>query len=489
MGNWREDPRPARLAEPLGNGVVRCHLSPRNCKIRPGQHGFCMVRANQDGQLVTLNYGRSVHATEETIETEAVFHYAPGSPILSMGNIGCMLNCDYCHNWKTSQARFVSDSDVYYYTPQEVVDIAQRHGIRVISWTYNDPVVWHEFVTETAALARAAGMINLFKSAFFISAEGVAELLPVIDIFSISIKSMDPKYYRKLTKGWIEPVLDATEQVYQAGKHVEVSTLMVTDLSDNEDTARSVATFVGERLDPAVPLHLVRFHPDYKMTNTIRTPIDRLERAREVALGMGIQQVYLGNVYDTDATTTRCKSCGNVLVTRYGLNAQLVGVAPDATCVACGTPTNIKLLGEGPAHEMVADLPGQLSIANFDWHGDVRSLHIQARNDTETEQVIYERRYGDPDADHRWKASRLLPGESYRHIAAKATPAERGVEAAIPVGVKCSLHEVFDRAHFPTVELQSGSLNNDVSPLPSYQVTAGRLPQAHPEEESQETLR
>nr|MDT0665034.1 hypothetical protein [Micromonospora sp. DSM 115978] len=121
---WKDDPHPARLAEDLGGGVVRCHLSPRNCKIRPGQHGFCMVRANRDGKLVSLNYGRSVHATEETIETEAVFHYAPGEPILSMGNIGCMLNCDYCHNWKTSQARFVADSDVFYYSPAEVVDIA-----------------------------------------------------------------------------------------------------------------------------------------------------------------------------------------------------------------------------------------------------------------------------------------------------------------------------------------------------------------------------
>jgi pyruvate formate lyase activating enzyme len=299
---------------------------------------------------------------------------------------------------------------------------------------------------------------------------------------------MDPKYYRKLTKGWLEPVLDATEQVYREGKHVEISTLMVTDLSDDTDTARAVATFVGERLDPAVPLHFVRFHPDYKMTNTIRTPIDRLERAREVALGMGVQQVYLGNVYDTDATTTRCRACGKVLVTRYGLNARLVSVAPDATCAACGTPTNIKLLDEAPAPEMVAKLPGQLSVANFDWHGDVRSLHIQARNDTATEQLIYERRYGDPDADHRWKVLRLLPGESYRRIAAKATPAERGVEAAIPAGIKCSLHEVFDRAHFPTVELQSGSLNNDVSPLPSYQVTADRRPQAPLEKASREML-
>lgn len=470
--SWKNEPRPARLAEQLEDGVVRCHLSPRNCKIRPGQHGFCMVRANQGGQLVTLNYGRSVHATEETIETEAVFNFAPGDPILSMGNIGCMLNCDYCHNWKTSQARFVVDSDVYRYTPEEVVDIAERHGIRVISWTYNDPVVWHEFVRETAGLARERGMINLFKSAFFISAEAVEELLPVIDIFSISVKSMDPKYYRRLTKGWIEPVLEATKQVYDAGKHVEVSTLMVTDLSDNEKTARDIATFVGEKLDPSVPLHFVRFHPDYKMTDTIRTPIDRVEAGRRVALDMGIHNVYVGNVYDTDSTTTWCRFCGNVLVTRYGLNAQMIGVTADNTCAQCGEATPLKVLGPHPRPQEVDELPAGSRTASFSWHGDVRSLHIQIRNDSDKPLTAYHRRFGDPTVGSRWTPLHLAPGESYRFATAKATPDELGVEVAVGDGLRCSLHEVFDRAHFPTVGVDAGTLNNDISPLPSYTQTA-----------------
>lgn len=428
-----------------------------------------MVRANHDGQLVTLNYGRSVHATEETIETEAVFHYAPGEAILSMGNIGCMLNCDYCHNWKTSQARFVSDSDVYYYTPQQVVDIAVRHGLRVLSWTYNDPVVWHEFVTETAALAQQAGLVNLFKSAFFISPEAIEELIPVMDIFSISIKSMDPRYYRKLTKGWIEPVLEGTKQVYKAGKHVEVSTLMVTDLSDDEKTARAISTFVGEELDDSVPVHFVRFHPDYKMTNSTRTPVDRLEQARRVALDMGIHHVYLGNVYDTDATTTNCHSCGHEQVTRYGLNARMVGLTDDGNCGGCGIDANFKLLPRRERTQVFTDLPSEDGFrrAAHNWHGDVRSLHVQVRNDAEEELTLYQRRLG-ADAPEGWTPMRLQAGESYRFIAAKATPGEQGVEVAIPEGIKSSLHEVFDRAHFPTVEVDAGSLNEDVTPFPSY---------------------
>ncbi|MEV6354822.1 AmmeMemoRadiSam system radical SAM enzyme [Streptomyces hydrogenans] len=470
--NWNSEAHPARLEERLDDDVVRCHLSPRNCRIRPGQHGFCRVRANRDGRLVTLNYGRSVHATEETIETEAVFHYAPGARILSMGNVGCMLNCDYCHNWKTSQARYVEDKDVHRYTPQEVVDIALRHGIGVISWTYNDPVVWHEFVVETAALAKAAGLVNLYKSAFFITGEAIEELLPVIDIFSVSIKSLDPKYYRRITKGWLEPVLEGTEQVFRAGKHVEVSTLMVTDLSDDEKTARDMAAFVGERLSPDVPTHFVRFHPDYRMTNTVRTPVDRLERARAAALGMGLRHVYLGNVYDTASTDTRCARCGQLQVTRYGLNADLVGLDAGARCTGCGSPSGLTLLPDARPRERVRELPAgeDLRVAEFAWHGDVRALHVQLRNASAAPARVYTRRYGDQgdQGQNGWEAVDLAPHESFRRIAAKSTPGERGVRVAVPPQCDSTLHQVFDRAHFPTVEAADGTLNGDVSPLPLF---------------------
>jgi len=199
--NWEASAHPALLSETFVDGTVRCHLSPRHCTIKPGQAGFCGVRQNVNGRLVTLNYGRATHVTQESIETEAVFHYAPGAPILSLGNVGCMMNCDYCHNWKTSQARLIDSGDVHQYTPERVVEIALERGIPVISWTYNDPVVWHEFVMDTSRLARRHGIRTLFKSAFFISPEGAKELCDVIDIFSVSIKSMDDKWYRKITKG------------------------------------------------------------------------------------------------------------------------------------------------------------------------------------------------------------------------------------------------------------------------------------------------
>lgn len=466
---WRDSAVPARLGERLADGAVRCHLSPRHCVIRNGRQGFCGVRVNRDGRLMTLNYGKSVHATEETIETEAVNHYAPGERILSMGNIGCMLNCAYCHNWKTSQAKYVADHDVFSYSPEDVVAIALRHDIRVLSWTYNDPVVWHEFVVDTARLARRAGLLNLYKSAFFIAPQAVEELLPYIDIFSISIKSMDPQYYRTITKGTLQPVLDATKQVHRAGKHLEVSTLMITGLSDDERTARQVTDWVLTELDDTVPLHFVRFHPDYRMRDSVRTPIPRLVRAREIARAMGAQHVYLGNVYDTPYADTACNGCGALLVSRYGLNARVRGLDARGRCAACGRDAHVTLLPEAPPPRPTPDIPAALHQRAFDWHGDVRAVHVRVVNPGPTAAPVYVGRRLPGEATPAWRTISIDAGESYRFIVAKSAPDEIGCAVALPPWLESNLHEVFDRAHFPTLAVEDvGLTGSDVSPLPAW---------------------
>lgn len=467
--DWRSSSYPARLEQILPDGTVRCHLSPRNCVIADGKNGFCGVRGNRGGRLVSFNYGKSVHATVETIETEAVNHYSPGEPIFSLGNIGCMFNCAYCHNWKTSQARYVSDADVHLYTPTQVVETAIRHGIRCLSWTYNDPVVWHEFVRDTSALAQKAGLFNLYKSSFFITPEAVEELLPSIDIFSISIKSMSEEYYRRYTKGRLQPVLDATRKVYQAGKHVEISNLMITDVSDGVESARQVAAWVRDELDPTVPLHFVRFHPDYRMRNTTRTPIPRLVRAREAALEMGLQHVYLGNVYDTPYGNTYCRACHALLVERYGLNARIAALDGRGRCVACGEDAHVKLRGPLPSPAGVDEVNEELESRSFDWHGDIRSLHAQLLNPTREPISFYHRRRYDSGQRSDWRSVRLQAGESYRFIIAKGASSEIGAELRFPRTTISNLHEVFDRAHFPTVSIEAaGAAPTDVFPLPLY---------------------
>lgn len=474
--NWDASFHPARLGEELGGGSVRCHLSPRNCRMTPGKAGFCGVRMNVDGRLVTLNYGRATHITQESIETEAVFHFGPGAPILSLGNVGCMMNCDYCHNWKTSQAREVSPGDVHRYTPQQVVDIALERNIPVISWTYNDPVVWHEFVLDTSRLAKEAGLITLFKSAFYITLEAAAELCEVIDIFSLSIKSMDPEFYRRVTKGRLEPVLEATKFVFDQGKHVEVSMLLVTDANDRVEQTSLLADWVLENLSDVVPIHYVRFHPDYKYTHVGRTPLDRLVAARAAALAKGVRYCYLGNVYDSDAVHTYCTGCGHRLIERYGLNARIVGLDPAGNCVRCGEPLIYKpidyvrpALAEDAVDLEAALSAGTLQRREFLWHGDIRSLHIEVHNLHDTTERAFCKRLHGANGFAKPQEVRLRGSDSFRFIVSKGDPEETGIEVLFPEGLEVKMFEVYDRAHYPTVDIDTAQASSDAVPLPLFE--------------------
>ncbi|MEK7232857.1 MAG: AmmeMemoRadiSam system radical SAM enzyme [Elusimicrobiota bacterium] len=367
--HWGTDPRRP--------GGVICRLSPRHCRIAEGRLGFCGVRKNLGGKLVSLNYGKMVHPTEEVIETEAVNHFSPGERILSLGNIGCMMVCDFCHNWKTSQARLAEDKDIEARTPEEIVALAVRLGIRILSWTYNDPVVWHEFVVDTARLARKSGILNLYKSAFYISPDAVEELIEVMDIFSLSLKSMDPRFYLKFTGGRLEPILDGIKQVHVSGRHLEVSNLMVTGRNDSLSEAAKVARWMLDNLDCKVPLHYVRFHPDFKYANAARTPIAALEAARHQAKEMGLENVYLGNVLEHEGCNTVC-ACGNLLVRRIGALSEHA-LDPSGSCPACGRRSAIKLLPPraGEADDGAPPAPDSLSLDHI-WEPDKISVHIQA---------------------------------------------------------------------------------------------------------------
>lgn len=451
--------QPARLWEPLEGGRVQCHLSPRECKIPEGGLGFCGVRYNDGGRLVTLNYGKSVPMTQETIETEAVYHFAPGARILSMGNIGCMMKCDFCHNWQTSQARLARDQDIVAYSPEEVVDYALRHDIGVLSWTYNDPVVWHEFVVDTARLARRHGLLNLYKSAFYIGPQAVDELLEVIDIFSLSLKSMNPEHYRKHTGGTLQPVLDAILQVYRArGPHLELSNLCVTGRNDTLEESDAVARWILDHLDADVPLHYVRFHPDYQYTHVPRTSVPFLEEARRSAIAMGMRYVYVGNVYDTESVNTWCAGCGELLVRRYGLTAAVH--LRDGACPRCALPAPIRTpaLRTGGAPAGAGGAATDLVELHHQFRGAVQSIHIE--QDTES-PVTYQfvDGAGAPVGEPAASSCR-------RFMISKAYPEAAGVRVTHAAGRAPRVYEVFDRAHFPTVDLATAVAATDERPLP-----------------------
>lgn len=455
----RDGMHPASLWKALPNGRVECHLSPRKCHIPEGGLGFCGVRYNRNGELLTLNYGKSVPMTEERIESEAVYHYAPGAPILSLGNIGCMLKCDFCQNWQTSQARLVREQDVVRYTPEQVVDYAVRHGIGILSWTYNDPVVWQEFVMDTARLARQAGLRNLYKSAFSIGPEAIDELLEVMDIFSISLKSLDADFYRKFTRSELQPVLEGIKQVYRArqggrGPHLEVSNLCITGRNDNLEQARRVCDWMLDNLDDEIPLHYVRFHPDYLYTQVARTDVNFLEQARRQALDAGVKFVYLGNTCNTLSVDTYCPQCRKVAVRRSGegITLHLDG----NRCGHCGHDLPIVNLPHTTKPVALASKPGRSLTHVF--RGAIGAAHIEQATESPVRYVFL-------DADGK----EIMGGQSscLRFLVSK--PSARVVAMRIDLDADKDVRvlEVFDRAHFPTVvteQSQSGSC--DVPPAP-----------------------
>jgi pyruvate formate lyase activating enzyme len=334
---WSDTTKEAYLYEKRPDKTVKCFLCPRQCVIPLAGTGFCKVRKNIDGTLYAQSYGKATHITIENIESEAVYHYSPGAKILSLGNFGCNLDCDYCQNWMYSQFQYTSPEHIHTYSAQQIIDMAKKSGVEVLSWTYNDPAVWYEFVIDVAREARKQGLRNLFKSAFFLSPEAVQELLGVIDVFAISIKAMDEGYYKKFTKGWLQPVLDNAKILHKSGIHYEISNLVVTGLTNNESDYDKMIHFILKELSPDIPIHFTRFHPDYKYMEYEKTPVADVTAARDRALEKGIRYAYVGNTFESPAMNTYCPNCKEVLIERYGLHTTLKeSLKLDGTCLKCG---------------------------------------------------------------------------------------------------------------------------------------------------------
>jgi pyruvate formate lyase activating enzyme len=445
--DWKKDSRTARhwtWRPELDK--VECGLCPRHCRLRDQQMGFCLVRGSRGNELHTFNYGRSVQATIECIETEAINHYRPGARILSMGNIGCMMSCTYCQNWQTSQIRHLDARNVRIYTPQEVVDIALANGIGIISWTYNDPVVWHEFVIDTSRLAAQHGIRTLYKSALYIERAPLAELIEVTDIFSISLKSMNPEMYRRHTKGTLEPVLRALQQVYASGRHLEISQLVVTALNDDGEDARKTARWIVDELDATIPLHLVAYHPAFRYREE-RTSVETLLRLRGIALAEGLEYCYLGNVYADEVSNTHCRGCAGTLVERFGLSVRVAGLDAAGRCTRCGV--------QGPVREVVpttADADGRAAFVSchdleHEWTHEVNSIHV-VFSPPNGRNVLF-RVQRQPSGRTEFIDT---GGGIERVILSRSEDGEQRITISTDHPVGATILPVLDRAHFPTIQ-------------------------------------
>jgi pyruvate formate lyase activating enzyme len=442
--DWRKDSRVASYWQyKPGPDKVECGLCPRHCNLRDGQMGFCLVRGNKGNELHTYNYGRSVQATVECIETEAINHYRPGARILSMGNIGCMMSCTFCQNWQTSQVKHLDSRNVQIYTPAEVIALADANGIGVISWTYNDPVVWQEFVADTSRLARARGIKTLYKSALYIESAPLDELIEAVDIFSISLKSMDPDMYWKHTGGRLEPVLRGIRQIHESPRHLEISQLVVTGLNDDGDDAKKTARWMVDHLGPDIPLHLVGYHPAFRYHEP-RTPVDTLLRLRELALVEGIRYCYLGNVYADGISNSTCAQCQTILVQRFGLRARVVGLDDRGRCTTCGTQSPIHEL-EPPAPEPLEVAFASAEVLHHRWTDDINSIHV-VFSPLQGEDVTFRVQRTPSGTSEYIRMNKGLE----RVILSRSELGECAVTIAVDRPIHAAILPVLDRAHFPT---------------------------------------
>lgn len=319
--------------EKLTDGKVRCHLCPHNCAIADGKTGVCGVRVNKKGVLYTEIYGEVSSIAMDPIEKKPLYHFYPGSYILSIGTVGCSFHCDFCQNYTISQnPKHPTD----YIDPDELLRLARQRGSIGVAYTYSEPFIWFEYVIDCCKLIRKSGLKNVFVTNGYINPEPLKELLEVSDAFNIDLKSMNEDFYRRVIGGKLAPVMATIEEV---SKHpnimLEVTTLVIPGNNDSDGEMEKLTDFLAS-LRKDIPYHLSAYYPMYKFTAP-PTPIQTLQRLQKIAQKK-LQYVYLGNV--GGASNTYCPNCSAVLVERYGYSIRRVNYH-DGRCKSCGSDVSI----------------------------------------------------------------------------------------------------------------------------------------------------
>jgi pyruvate formate lyase activating enzyme len=292
-----------------------CWLCPRYCRIGEGQSGFCFIRANHGGALVSLGYGRPAAVQIDPIEKKPLNHFMPGARILSMGTAGCNMGCKFCQNWDISKSRQdqVRSIDL---SPRAVVAEAIELGCPALAFTYNEPTIWGEYVIDISRLARDRGLKSVMVTNGYITLRALPEVYEFVDAANVDLKAFTEEFYRKVTLTHIQPVLDALVALQKRGVWLEITNLVIPELNDAIGETRDLAKWILDHMGDEVPLHFTAFHPDFKLDDLPGTPRETIEAARLEALALGLKHVYVGNVHSSEGSTTWCPSCGRAVIRR-----------------------------------------------------------------------------------------------------------------------------------------------------------------------------
>ena len=314
--------------------AVACKLCPRYCLIPDGKLGFCRARKNEGGTLISLGYSQPCAVHVDPIEKKPFFNYLPATRSFSIASAGCNLRCKFCQNWQISQVSPLESTN-YFYTPEKIVEMAEKSGCRSIAYTYSEPTNFYEYMLATARLARARGIKNVYHSNGYINPEPLKELCRYLDAANIDLKGFDQAFYEKYCEADLAPVLETLKALKKAGVWLEITNLVIPGANDDPKQVAAMCDWIVKNLGPDVPLHFSRFGPLYQLTSLPPTPPETLEQCRVIALKAGLHYVYIGNLPGNFAENTYCPKCGKLVIKRTGyavLETHLKGSA----CEYCG---------------------------------------------------------------------------------------------------------------------------------------------------------
>jgi len=307
----------AQFYEKLPHKKTRCKLCPRECVIDDRERGYCGVRENHGGSYYSLVYSRVCAAHIDPIEKKPLFHFCPGTLAFSVATAGCNVNCKMCQNWDISQSRPEQVRNTYL-PPKDLANLARQNRCPSIAYTYSEPVVFYEYLQDTADAGHALGIKSVVVTGAFIQQEPLKKLCQGVDAIKVDLKAFSENFYKEVVNGQLKPVLDALVTMRKLGMWSEIVYLIVPSLNDTDAEFRALAQWIKSNLGSDVPLHFTRFHPEYLLKNLPPTPLETLERAKAIADAEGLHYVYLGNIPGHPAESTYCPKCRRVVIGRIG---------------------------------------------------------------------------------------------------------------------------------------------------------------------------